>query len=108
MTKLFGTRRLLKPTDKKNVCLLRHGSLEDFTRVKHSYGQIAKRLGMKSSTVANVMHRLKRDGPLALENRWNCRVPWKIGNEALEALLLSQEYLTKWAPLSLRQRVAKI
>ena len=59
MTKLYSTRRVLKPTDKKNVTLLRYGSLEDFSQVKHSYGQIAKRLGMKWSTVANVIHRLK-------------------------------------------------
>ena len=109
MVKLYSTRRSpLKPTEKRNVVLLRFGSLVDFSQVRHTYGEISKQLGMKLSTVQMVVQRLRRDGPNALEERWYRRTPWPVGNRIVESLLLSEPILRKWGCLSLAERAAKI
>ena len=109
MSKLpIRPRRNLELKAKKNIALMRFGSLDNFDRVYHSMKEIAKHLNINYQTVASFLHRVRDHGPRAIGDCWHKPKPRPIGNADVEALLLSDVLLTKWAALTMRERALKV
>ena len=97
------TRRRLTPRDKANITLLRYGDLEDHAQVVESIKGIARTLSLQYHTVFRFLERLQRDGPRALaDHRYRGKPPAVIVSRDVEMLLLSDTYMRRWAPLTLR------
>ena len=103
------TRRVLRPQDKKNIALLRFGDLADFNQVINPIPAIGRRLNINYVTVFKFLQRLVKQGERALrDNRFRSRQPDVIVSSDVEILLLSDQYMKKWAIYSLKERVEKI
>ena len=114
MVKLFRTKRHLSSKDKLNAVYATFGSLSDFShRLKVSYVEIGKELGMPSSTVFRLVQRLQEKYHSNIETfiagaKSSGRPLKRIGSPETERYLLSEACLREWMHLTLPQRSVKI
>ena len=108
--KLFNTYRMLTKKEKLNIIFESYGSLTDFTHKQCGYCVVAKKLGIKPTSVQQVLVRLKQYmfdvSRLVNKRRRPDRKRQVIGSEEFEKYLISKECLTLHAPMSLLQRAA--
>ena len=110
MVKLLKARRLLTAKEKLNVLFSAYGSITDFSVQQNGYVAVAKQLDIKPTTVQMLLFRLKKykfDVERLVGKRRRPDLKRKvIGSVDLEKKLVSKEFLTKQAILSLPQRAA--
>ena len=107
MVKLFRTKRHLSSKDKLNAVYATFGSLSDFShRLKVSYVEIGKELGMPSSTVFRLVQRLKGKYHSNIDyfiagTKSIGRPLKRIDSPETEQYLLSEACLREWMHLTL-------
>jgi hypothetical protein len=107
MVKLFRIKRHLSSKDKLNAIYATFGSLSDFShRLKVSYAEIGKELGMPSSTVFRLVQRLKEKYNSNIDNfiagtKTLGRPLKRIDSPETEQYLLSEACLREWMHLTL-------
>ena len=110
MVKLLKTRRMLTMKEKLNVLFCAYGSITDFSVQQNSYTKVARQLDIKPTAVEMLLFRLKKYEydvqRLVGKRRRPDKARKLIGSADLERRLVSKEYLTRHAHLSLPQRAA--
>ena len=109
MVKLCQTRRELPASVKKNIVLLRYGSLNRAAGIVARIADVARLLHLSYRTVYSLLLRHKRLGEACLVTRQkSSKGCWHIGSPQIERELLSQDALLRSAHLSMQARAYKI
>ena len=112
MTKVFSVRRLLSKKDKLNLLYCTYGSLTNFRVKRYGSAEVARQTKLLQSTVHKAVkrfesyqHNVKEFIKIRPSPGRKIKV---IGSAVIEQKLLDPVLLTKWAHLTLEQRVVKI
>ena len=107
MVKLFRAKRSLSSREKLNAVFATFGSLSNFSlKTKASFAVIGREIGMKSSTLSELIYRLKGKYSCNLEHfiagaKRTGRPRRVIGSDEIEKYLISSECLHDWMHLTL-------
>ena len=110
----LNPRRKLSENDCRLMYFLKHGSEspEDITRKMMSYKAVAKRMRIAVTTVNVALKRFERNGCRFVDMRpLNWAKAWERNSKikgSVKSYLLSYVILSKWAGLSLPERVKEL